>query len=282
MLNRTGWLAKRRRGARGIGAAVAMVLSAAATAPLVGDPAPVVMRIKAEEARQGAASDGRHVYAIDNSRIGKYRIADGRRVAQWTGDPAVFPHLNSCTVVGARLVCASSNYPALPQASSVEVFDAKSLRHVASHSFGITEGSLTVLDRHAGAWWAVFAHYDGRGGEPGRDARHTQLVRLDDSYRVLGRWTLPREVLERIRPYSISGASWSADGRLALSGHDLPEIYLVSLPAAGTVLRLDAVVPVTSEGQAIDWDPRRQSMLWTIIRGSREIVLSDLADALRR
>ena len=258
-------------------------LAALALGSLVAatDPAPVIKRIPAEEARQGVASDGRHVYAIDNSRIGKYRIADGVRIAQWQGDAALIPHLNSCTIARRRLVCASSNYPAVPQASSIEFFDPRNLRHVGSHSFGIAEGSLTAFDWHRGSWWAVFAHYDGKGGVPGVDHRHSQLVRFDATFRPIQRWTFPAAVLERMKPYSASGASWSADGRLAISGHDRPEIYLLMLPEAGSVLRLDSIIAIASEGQAIDWDPARPTRLWSISRAARELVLSDFGPAPR-
>ena len=238
-------------------------------------------RIPAEEARQGVASDGTYLYAIDNSRIGKYRASDGQRLAQWQGDGAVFPHLNSCIVERRELVCATSNYPAVPQTSSVEIFDARTLRHLRSHSLGITEGSLTALDRHAGQWWAVFAQYDGKGGVSGKDNRDTQLVRLDERFRPLARYVLPAAVLERMKPHSASGASWTPDGRLAISGHDLPEIYLLSLPEAGSVLRLEATLPVANEGQAIDWDASRPGRLWGISRQRRELVSSDLSGALR-
>lgn len=243
-------------------------------------PPAVVARIPAVEARQGVASDGFHVYAIDNNRIGKYRIADGAQVARWEGDKVLFPHINSCTVVGRELVCAASNYPQLPMTSSVEVFDTRSLRHLRSHSFGISEGSLTALDRHAGHWWAFFAHYDGRGGEPGKGVAHSQLVRLDDRFHPQARWTLPVSLVERMKPYSASGASWTADGKLALSGHDRAEIYLVTLPPAGSTLVFERSLDVATHGQAIDWDPRRAGHLWSISRSSRELVLSDLRAVL--
>jgi hypothetical protein len=240
------------------------------------NPTPVLRRIPADEARQGVASDGRYVYAVDNSRIGKYRIADGAPLAEWQGDPAVFPHLNSCAVIGRELACASSNYPALPQSGSVEFFDLRTLRHLRSHEFGETDGSLTAIDWYRGSWWAVFAQYDGKGGVPGKDHRDTQLVKLDRGWRVLRRWTFPSAILERIRPHSISGASWSDDGRLAVSGHDLPEIYIVALPPTGAVLSLVETVPVETHGQAIDWDPASPRRLWSISRQDRALVLSDI------
>ena len=255
----------------------AILLLAAADAP-----APVVKRIPAEEARQGVASDGRFAYAVDNSRLAKYRIADGKRVAQWQGDPAIFPHINSCVVVASELVCALSNYPAVPHAGSAEFFDAKTLRHRRSHSFGLTDGSLTVLDWHGGYWWAVFVHYDGKGGVPGKDHTQSRLVKMDAGFRALGAWTFPAEALARMAPYAASGASWTQDGKLAVSGHDRPEIYLLSLPEAGSVLKLEAVLPIETGGQAIAWDPAARGKLWSISRGQRQLVLSDFAAALGR
>ena len=96
--------------------------------------APVALRIPAEEANQGVASDGTYVYAIDNDRIGKYEIATGKRIAGWQGERTLFPHMNSCTVVKHELVCAASNYPAVPQTSAVEIFDTRTLRHLRSVS----------------------------------------------------------------------------------------------------------------------------------------------------
>lgn len=249
-------------------ALIAVALSACHAPPLAE------RRISAPEARQGAASDGSFVYAIDNHRIGKYAIATGRRVAAWSGDPKHFPHLNSCTVVGRELVCAASNFPALPQTSSVETFDADRLVHLRSVSLGAGSGSLTALDRHRGQWWAVFANYDGRGGQPGRDHRSTLLVRMDDAFRQIEAWTFPPAVLERLAPNSVSGASWTADGRLTVSGHDRPELYVVAVPRSGNVLKHVATVPAASPGQAIDWDPLDPKLLWSIDRKREEIVSS--------
>jgi len=250
---------------------VALIAAAlAATSPAVH----AERRISAPEARQGAASDGSFVYAIESHRIGKYAILTGRRVASWSGDPKRFAHLNSCTLVGRELVCAASNYPELPQASSVEYFDADRLVHLRSVSLGMGLGSLTAIDRHRGQWWAVFANYDGRGGQPGRDHRSTLLVRMDDNFRVDEAWTFPPTVLERLAPNSVSGASWTADGRLTVTGHNRPELYVVALPRAGRVLKHVATVPAATAGQAIDWDPRDPKLLWSIDRKRREIVAS--------
>lgn len=248
-----------------------LALIAAASAPAL----PLAeRRIAAPEARQGVAADSGFVYAIDNQRIAKYARATGRRVASWTGDPKRFPHLNSCTLVARQLVCAASNYPALPQTSSVEVFDADRLTHLRSVSLAATPGSLTALDRDRGQWWAVFANYDGRGGQPGRDHRSTLLVRMDDAFRQLQAWTFPPAILERLAPNSVSGASWTADGRLAVTGHSRPELYVVAVPPSGAMLRHVGTVRTATPGQAIDWDPRDPTLLWSIDRKRRQIVAS--------
>lgn len=236
--------------------------------------APVISRMTVEEANQGVASDGTHIYAIDNDRIGKYEIDSGRRIAQWQGRRADFPHMNSCTVVETRLVCAASNYPAVPQTSAVEIFDTATLRHIRTVSLGIAAGSLTVMDHHQGKYWAVFAHYDGRGGEPGRDHRYTMLVRMNDAFQQEAAWVFPPEVLERFAPFSCSGASWGADGRLYATGHDRGEAYVLELPEAGSVLRLVRTIGIATPGQAIDWDPVKTDHLWSVDRAHKQVVAS--------
>ncbi|MYL99255.1 hypothetical protein GR702_15920 [Novosphingobium sp. FGD1] len=239
-------------------------------------PSPVSLRLKAAEARQGAASDGKFLYAIDNDRIGKYRIATGEKVAEWQGERRLYPHMNSCTVVGTQLVCAASNYPQVPQTSSVEVFDTGTLKHVRSVSLGFGPGSLTVMDRHDGKWWAVFANYEGKGGEPGRDYRYTVLVRMDDAFRAEASWAFPEAVLARMAPKSCSGLSWSEDGLIYATGHDRPELYAMRLPEAGSRLELVETIGLATPGQAIDWDPLVQRRLWSIGRGANEVVASQI------
>ena len=261
-------------GNRGLGVALLAIIAAAAALASQSGNVKVERRIAAPEARQGVASDGRFVYAIDNQRIGKYAIATGQRVASWSGDPKHFAHINSCTIVGPELVCAASNYPALPQISSVEFFDAAKLVHRRSVSLGQGPGSLSVIDRHQGKWWAVFANYDGRGGQPGRDHRATLLVQMDDAFRAQKSWAFPPTILDRISPNSISGASWTAGGQLTVTGHSRPELYVVAVPERGTVLTHVTTIPLATRGQAIDWDPRDPKLLWSIDRKRREIVAS--------
>ncbi len=247
-----------------------VTMAAIAASPLAGE----VQRIAAPEARQGVAATATDVYAIDNSQIARYDRRTGRRTALWTGDPEIYKHLNSCALVDRRLVCAASNYPEVPMASSVETFDPTTLRPLGRRNLGLGRGSLTWLDWHAGSWWACFAHYDGRGGEPGRDHRSTVLVRYSRDFVEQGAWPLPAAVLARMAPRSSSGGAWNADGLLYVTGHDRKEIYALRLAAAGSKLELAAIIPTVTGGQAIDWDPADSRLLWSIDRQGRAIVAS--------
>ena len=248
------------------------MLELIAAAALALAPAQILSRLPAPEANQGVAVDPGFIYAIDNSVIAKYDRATGQKVAAWTGDAATFPHLNSCAVIGTELVCASSNYPTTPMQSSVEVFDPVTMTHLRSVALGVQPGSLTWIDRRENAWWACFANYDGKGGEPPRDHRHTTLVKFDDQWRRLEGWALPPTVLDRIAPMSISGGGWGPDGKLYLSGHDLPELYVMQLPDGGGVLDHLDTIGMEAEGQAIDWDESQPGMLYGITRRTKEIL----------
>ncbi len=235
-------------------------------------PAQTLSRLPAPEANQGVAVDGAFVYAVGNSEIGKYERATGQRVALWTGNPATFPHLNSCVVIGTELVCASSNYPATPMSSTVEVFDPVNMVHLRSTALGRQPGSLTWIDRKDGAWWACFANYDERGGEPGRDHRFTTLLRFDDRWRVTGAWMFPKTVLGKFKPRSSSGGAWGVDGRLYVTGHDRPEVYVLEIPRIGNELSHVATIEVAVEGQAIAFDRSRPGVLYGISRAKREVI----------
>lgn len=241
-----------------------------------------VRRVPSEDARQGAVSDGGHLYAINNAAISKLDPSSGRAIARWQGDPALFRHMNSCIALRGQLVCAASNYPDVPMASSIEWFDTRTMRHLASRSLGPGRGSLTWLDWHAGSWWACFAHYDGKGGEPGRDHRLTTLVRFDRAFVEQGAWLFPPDVLERMAPFSSSGGAWGADGRLYVTGHDRPELYVVALPEAGSVLRHVATIAIPTNGQAIAWDPKDKRLLWSIERKGRALVASRVPEIMEK
>jgi len=235
-----------------------------------------VRRFAAAEARQGVAAGHRSFYAIDNSTIARYNKRSGRQLAIWRADPVRYPHINSCAVVADLLVCANSNYPAVPMRSSVVWLDAKTLAVVREHDLGAGFGSLTWLDWRQDSWWACYAHYDGKGGEPGRDHRATRLVRYDAEFRVIASYRFPDEVLAHFAPRSASGGAWGRNGALYVSGHDRPEIYRLAVPKSGTTLILEAVIATPTHGQAIGIDRRDANLLWSIDRSSKAVVESRL------
>jgi hypothetical protein len=134
-------------------------------------------------ASQGAAVGPNDVYAVSNFSWSATTRRPARSGPSGLGDKARFPHINSCALIAKDLVCASSNFPGVPQVSTVEIFDPMTLAHKRSVSLGLGTGSVTWVDRHDGFWWAMFANYDGKGGEPPRDHRHTTLVKFDDQWR---------------------------------------------------------------------------------------------------
>ena len=236
-----------------------------------------VGRFGAAEARQGVAVDERYFYAISNRRIGKYDKQSGERVAGWEG-PADGPiiHLDSGIVLDGRLYCAHSNYPGVPMVSSIEVFKTDTMEHVDSHSFGIFGGSATWIDRAHGHWWVAFGHYAGVGGVPGQGPAWTNLVKFDDSWRRVAGYAYPHEVVEQFHQMSNSGGTWGDDGRLYATGHDDGSVFVLSLPTAGSVLTLHEVIPIAAEGQGIAWDRSEPGTLYSILRSTREVVVSKL------
>ncbi len=243
-------------------------------------------RFKAPEAGQGVAVDAEFFYAINNRTIAKYRKSNGERVAGWDGGAGgEYIHLNAGIVRDGRLYGIHSNFPGTPMLSSLEIFDPATLTPVASHSFGRMDGSFTWLDRApagakgaaAGRWIACFVHYSPpvRGAEPGRTNAWTYLAAFDDEWRRTGGWALPPALLERFgdRGFSASGGSFGPGGLLYLTGHDNPELYVVDFPAAGSVLRWVATLPIPAEGQAFCFDPADPSLLWGIVRKTREVVV---------
>jgi hypothetical protein len=231
-------------------------------------------RFTAPEARQGVAADTEYLYVVSNHTLGKYRKSDGSRVATWEGgEDGPIIHLNAGTLVEGRLYCAHSNFPGVPMLSSVEIFDPVTLQHLASHSFGRTDGSLTWIQRRGSRWLACFVHYGRRGGEPGRGPSWSQVVEFDDEWRRLRAWTFPDKLTDRFAGYSCSGGAFGPGGYLYVTGHDLPELYVLEFPAAGSVLEWRATVPIAAEGQAFDWDPTQPNVLYSIVKRTREVIV---------
>ena len=226
------------------------------------------------EANQSVGVDARYFYAVDNQAIGKYDKLTGELVERWQG-PSEGPimHLDSAMLMDGKLYAAHSNYPDWPMTSSVEIFDADTMEHVGTHSFGIRWGSLTWMDWHDGHWWMTFANYDVKLG-PGQTAyghkANTVVLQLTADFRPLQSWTLPKEVLDRFEEMSNSGGSWGPDGFLYLSGHDPAEVYKMTLPKAGSVLQLVEIVPLNIRGQGIAWDRSQPGVIDGIVRATAQ------------
>jgi len=224
------------------------------------------------EANQGVGVDERYFYAIDNQAIGKYDKLTGRLVKKWQG-PGEGPivHLDSAMLMDGKLYAAHSNYPEWPMTSSVEIFDAETMEHIGTHSFGVQWGSLTWMDWHDDHWWMTFANYDtkiGPGQTPYGHKANTVMVQLTGDFRPVQSWTLPKALLDRFEDMSNSGGSWGPDGFLYLSGHDPAEVYKLTLPKSGSVLKLVEIVPLNIRGQGIAWDRSQPGVIYGILRAT--------------
>lgn len=227
------------------------------------------------EANQAAAVDADHFYGIGNHALVKHRKDTGERVAEWIGPrggPIV--HFNAGYVDGDELVLAHSNFPEVPMASSLEIHDARTLRPLRSHSFGIRLGSLTWAVRHQGRWWACFANYNERGGIPGFDQRWTYFAEFDDHWQMLRSWVFPPQVVATWGRSASSGGDWGDDGLLYVTGHDAPELHVLRLPAQGVALEYVTTIDVPFEGQAWAWDRsmRGGRIIYGISRARQQVI----------
>ena len=257
---------------------VIVVLAAASLSAAVATCAQAAPEeFPAAEARQGVAVDAEFVYVIGNRTIGKYDKRTGKRNREWTGaKDGPIQHLNSGVVIDGRLYCAHSNYPNQPMTSSIEIWDANSLEHVGTHSFGIYAGSATWVDFRGGNWWVVFANYATKGGSPGKGPDWTTLIKFDQQWRRRAAWVLPQTLVNEFSPYSNSGGSWGPDGFLYLTGHDAPTVFRVALPAAGSGLELKGSIAVPIEGQGIAWDRSADiPRLYGLRRSTRTVVATE-------
>jgi hypothetical protein len=243
----------------------------------------LIQRFQIKEARQAVAVDADAFYAVDNTAIAKYDKKTGALISKWEGDKdSGAIHLDSAVVVDGKLYAAHSNYPAWPMVSSVEIWDAASLKHIESHSLGIERGSLTWLDRDAkGVWWGAFANYNrvfDKSPIAYGNKYNTQLVRFDADWRVAEAWVFPDALVEKFDDMSNSGGSWGPDGRLYVTGHDNPELYVMALPEFGATLKWVGTIPAEIGGQGFAFDHSQPGVIYGIIRkkDGNEVTVSRL------
>jgi len=229
------------------------------------------------EANQGVAVDKDFVYVIGTKEIAKYNKQTGKLVRSWKGEEnGPFKHLNSGVVIDGLLYCSHSNYPNIPMTSSVEIWNAETLEHIGSHSFGIQWGSCTWVDKYDGFWWAGFAHYGKWKEQAGTNERWTMIVKFDNQWDMIEAWVFPKEISDKFVPMSNSGGSWGPDSLLYCTGHDYGELYAMKLPIAGSVLELVEIIPIESEGQGIAWDRSDPMNIYGIIKKDRRVIVSKL------
>jgi hypothetical protein len=238
-----------------------------------------IRKFKVNEAKQAVAVDKQFFYVINNSTISKFTKTDARLVKTWDGTKEGIKHLNSGVVIKGKLYCANSNYPEIPMASSVEIFDVHTMQHVGTHSFGIAEhGSLTWIDQKDGSWWIGFAHYGGKDASEGRDVRWTSLVRYDLAWRQVESWIFPKDIVALFTPKSNSGGAWGNDGLLYCTGHDRPELYVMKLPASGYTLEHLRTIPAEIYGQGIaaDHSVKNKLVLYGLNRAAGTVTVSEI------
>jgi hypothetical protein len=238
-----------------------------------------IKSFKVAEAKQAVAVDEKHFYVINNSTITKHLKSDAKQVGMWDGSKDGIKHLNSGVVIKGKMYCANTNYPEIPMASSIEIFDVNTMQHVGNHSFGIAEhGSLTWIDQKDGFWWCGFAHYAGKEASEGRDVRWTSVVKYDAEWRQLESWIFPKNIVDLFTPKSNSGAVWGKDGLLYCTGHDEAELYVMKLPKSGFTLVHVATVPAPMHGQGIAMDHSQKSkqVLYGINRAENKVVIAEI------
>ncbi|WGD31602.1 cycloisomerase [Ancylobacter sp. WKF20] len=234
--------------------------------------AETLTRFEVPEARQAVAVSDRFFYAIDNRTLVKLDKTTGQAVAKWEG-PKAGPilHLDSGVVRDGKLYTAHSNYPDWPMTSSIEVWDAETLKHLESHSFGIDRGSFTWLDRDPqGRWWGAFANYNrvfDKSPVAYGNKYATQLVRFNADWSVAEAFVYPDALVAKFQDMSNSGGAFGPDGRLYISGHDNAELYVVAPPEMGSVMVWQETIPVEIAGQGFAFDPAQPGVVWGLIRG---------------
>jgi endonuclease/exonuclease/phosphatase family metal-dependent hydrolase len=220
-------------------------------------------RLPAAEAIQAAAADREFYYAVTNDKIAKY-TRDGKRVAESTG-PA--KHLNSAFLFEGHLLCAHSNFPALPEQSEIKLLDTATMQLTTFHDFGNFGGSLTWCVLRENHWWCNFAKYGEKNAE-------TFLVKFDRAWKEVGRWTYPESVIKQLGRNSISGGIWYQH-QLLVTGHDDGVFFVLDLPEKGTVLEHIRTVQMPFTGQGFAYDSRDKNLIG-IDRKKRELVMAEL------
>lgn len=253
---------------------ILMTLLCLAAYAALGKSYQTVRTYPCPEASQGVATDDIFFYGIGNQTIAKYNKATGQRVAVWKEkNKELIRHFDGGIIVDGLLYCSHSNFPEVPMASSIEIFDPGTLQHVKTISLGIDVGSCTWVVRGEGCWYLGFTHYDKGGGEPGKDNSWTQVVQFSDNWQRQQAWILPKELLQALKPSGISGCLF-IDGKFYCTGHDPQKIFILEFPPYGMRLCLTGTIDMPMHGQGISIDS--EGFLWGIDRATKSVIKTEL------
>lgn len=237
----------------------------------------VVKTFDVPNSKQAVAVDAKYFYVINNSSITKHDKKTGVLIDSWKDVENLVHHLNSGIIINKKLYACNSNYPESPMASSIEIFDPKTLKHIKNHSFGIAYGSATWLDFYKGNWYVAFAHYSGRGSEPGKDNSWTRLVKFDKHWKMIESWVFPKSLLLKFGTRSNSGGVILSNGNILCTGHDEAELYLLKVPKKGYMLEWVGTIPIGSMGQGIAYEKNKTGeYVYGIIRKDKKVVVSKI------
>ena len=218
-----------------------------------------------KDAHQGVAIDGNHIYVINNKSISKHDKETYNLVDRWVAsESSAIKHLNGGRVNGDKLICTNS----LKNSNTIEIFKTSSMEHIKSIPID-ADGYLTwtYVDEYTDNLYGIIAHYK-------YNMDKSRLVRFDDTdddYKIVRKWRLPQELLDRIRPWSLSGG-FIYNGFIYCTTHDKPEIYKLKID--GKKLDQVSIIPINSRGQGIDydWDSKE---LYSINRNEKKVIISN-------
>jgi len=109
--------------------------SAAAEPPQL--EAKLLRSYDAFDANQAVAVDRSHFFAVDNTSITQHDRKSGAPLLQFAGaEGGPLIHMDRGAVYHGLLHAAHSNYDESPMESSVEIFDARTLRHGSGRRSG--------------------------------------------------------------------------------------------------------------------------------------------------
>ncbi|MEI2724336.1 MAG: hypothetical protein V9H26_12645 [Verrucomicrobiota bacterium] len=81
------------------------------------------------------------------------------------------------------------------------------------------------------------------------------------------------------RGFSVSGGAFGPGGHLYVTGHDDTALYVLAMPEAGPTLKWIATIPITAQGQAFAWDTRDRTVLYTLSKQGREVIVGRVESA---